>query len=100
MVQSRALNKRAWDVVKLPADSAKSYHRALKKAQAACDLTSNNGYYLNTLGVAPYRVGSYQKALDTLERSDKINSSGVPSIREPSLKAASTGVVALASSLD
>ncbi len=29
--------------------------------------------YLNTLGVAYYRVGNYEKALDVLLRSDKIN---------------------------
>ena len=28
---------------------------------------------MNTLGVAYYRVGNYEKALDALSRSDKIN---------------------------
>jgi Flp pilus assembly protein TadD len=33
--------------------------------------------FLNTLGVAQYRVGQYQTALDTLLRADKMNQ-GIP----------------------
>jgi tetratricopeptide (TPR) repeat protein len=34
----------------------------------------DNGVYLNTLGVAQYRLGQYDQAIATLTRSDKLNS--------------------------
>ena len=33
----------------------------------------HNGTFLNTLGVAQYRVGQHQDAVETLTRSDKLN---------------------------
>ena len=56
-----------------PARSAAAYQRALGQAETACRLVRlNNAAYVNTLGIAYYRVGKYQEAVDTLERSDKL----------------------------
>ena len=49
------------------------YRKALRYSEEACQLEPENGDLLNTLGVAYYRVGNYEKALDVLARSDKIN---------------------------
>jgi len=35
---------------------------------------TGDGSYLNTLGIAQYRVGQYRAAVDTLARSEAINS--------------------------
>ena len=49
------------------------YRKALRYSEEACQLEPENGDFLSTLGVAYYRVGNYEKALDVLSRSDKIN---------------------------
>jgi WD40 repeat protein len=72
------LNRRSrhtLEAVQLPAGRSQpaAYQRALLEAQEACELAPNNGSYLNTLGMALYRVEQYQQALDTLMRSDQIN---------------------------
>ncbi len=46
---------------------------ALEAAQHACRLRPATGGYLNTLGGAQYRVGTYGDALSTLRRSDELN---------------------------
>ena len=49
------------------------HRKALRFSEEACRLEPENGHCLNTLGVAHYRVGNYEKALEVLSRSDKIN---------------------------
>jgi Flp pilus assembly protein TadD len=67
------LNELAWQLVKLPGGEMSDYRKALRYSEQACQLSPENGEMLNTLGVAYYRVGNYEKALDVLARSDKIN---------------------------
>jgi WD40 repeat protein/tRNA A-37 threonylcarbamoyl transferase component Bud32 len=69
----RALNQASWAVVSKPDTSADAYRHALLQAEEACWLESQNGNYLNTLGVAQYRLGQYQAAVETLARSEKLN---------------------------
>ena len=69
----RALNELAWQIVKLPGGEISDYRKALRYSEEACELEPENGDFLSTLGVAYYRVGNYEKALDVLSRSDKIN---------------------------
>ena len=57
-----------------PGTARTSYEEALRQSQAAVELQPDNGMYLNTLGVAQYRVGDYQAALATLTRSEQLNS--------------------------
>jgi tetratricopeptide (TPR) repeat protein len=68
-----ALNTLSWRVVLRPDAKLIEYDLALRQAQVACDLAPENGLYLNTLGVAQYRVGKFREALETLTRSEKLN---------------------------
>jgi WD40 repeat protein/tetratricopeptide (TPR) repeat protein len=67
------LNEGSWDVVRARNRSPENYARALLQAEEACSLEPENGLYRNTLGVAQYRVGKYQEAIDTLTHSDNLN---------------------------
>src|SRR5262249_32912321 len=66
-------NTASWTVVRQAGVPAEKYRKALRAADDACRLAPDNGHYLNTLGVAQYRVGNYEKALETLTRSEKLN---------------------------
>jgi tetratricopeptide (TPR) repeat protein len=75
----QALNTASWAVVSKPDASADAYRRALLQAEEACRLVPQYerlvpqyGLILNTLGVAQYRVGQYQAAVETLARSEKL----------------------------
>ncbi len=70
----RRLDIASWFVVRLADQGPEVYRRALRQAEAANQLEPGNGYRLNTLGVAQYRVGQYEQAVKTLTRSDEINS--------------------------
>ena len=48
------------------------YRQALRFSEAACQLESKNAHYLTTLGMAHYRLGNDDKALETLLRADQI----------------------------
>ncbi len=67
------LNDLAWELVKLPGGEMSGYRKALRYSEEACQLEPENGNLVNTLGVAYYRAGNYEKALEVLSRSDKIN---------------------------
>jgi tetratricopeptide (TPR) repeat protein len=73
----RILNSDSWECVSSVNESADDYEAARVMAARACELEPDNGNYLNTLGVAQYRVGLYDEALATLTRSDEING-GIP----------------------
>ena len=45
----------------------------VRQAREACRLEPENGLYFNTLGVALFRAGQYQEALERLTRSEKLN---------------------------
>jgi eukaryotic-like serine/threonine-protein kinase len=63
----------AREFVKLPGGEMSGYRQAVRYSQEACQLEPKNGLSLNTLGMAYFRVGSYEKALETLRRSGEIN---------------------------
>jgi tetratricopeptide (TPR) repeat protein len=67
------LNEAAWKVVKARDAGQGAYARALRQAEAAVRLAPEDGNFLNTLGVAQYRVGRYADALATLTKSEKLN---------------------------
>ena len=52
--------------------NAWQYRFALWQAKTACRLARDNADFLNTLGAAYYRVGKYPEALQTLMRSDQL----------------------------
>jgi tetratricopeptide (TPR) repeat protein len=69
-----ALDLLAREVVKLAGGELSGYRKALRYSEQACQLEPENGDFVNTLGVAFYRLGNYEKALVVLARSDQINS--------------------------
>jgi tetratricopeptide (TPR) repeat protein len=68
-----ALNDLARELVKLPGGEMSDHRKALRYSEEACQLEPDNGDFLSTLGMAYYHVSNYEKALDLLARSDKIN---------------------------
>jgi WD40 repeat protein len=73
-VDAMRLNNASWSVVRLPDAEAAEYRRALRQAEAACRNRPEYGVFLNTLGVAQYRVGQYREAAATLTHADELNS--------------------------
>ncbi len=67
------LNNLAEELVKLPGCVMSDYRKAVSYSEGACQLEPKNRNYLNTLGVVYYRVGNFNKAQETLRRSDLIN---------------------------
>jgi tetratricopeptide (TPR) repeat protein len=72
-IHAEALNLASWAVVVKPGGTETSYHEALHRAERACRLAPKNGSILNTHGVAQYRVGKYQQAIESLSRSKELN---------------------------
>jgi tetratricopeptide (TPR) repeat protein len=70
---SSALNDLAWELVKSPGGEMSGCRKAVCYSEEACQLEPKNGLLLRTMGVAYYRVGNYEKALEALLRSDPIN---------------------------
>ena len=69
----RILNNANWEIVKSPTQRLTAYTKAIRVAEAACAMSPHNSDYLNTLGVARFRVGEYADALVALRESDQIN---------------------------
>jgi WD40 repeat protein len=67
------LNDLAWQLVKLPGGEMSGHRKALRYSEEACQLQPEDGSFLSTLGVAYYRLGNFEKALDALARSDKMS---------------------------
>ena len=70
---SEGLNTASWEVVSEPGDSAESYAEALRLAERASSLRPEDANILNTLGVAQYRAGLFDQAIETLGRADRID---------------------------
>jgi WD40 repeat protein len=62
-------NNVAWLRYLMVPEKQRDPKKALALAQKAIKLDPDGWVYLNTLGVASYRVGQYAKAVDTLQRS-------------------------------
>ena len=71
-------NNAGFALVRDPGRPEAIYQRGLRLAKAACRLEPDNGFYLNTLGVAQYRTGSVADALATLARSNTLNKQKEP----------------------
>jgi WD40 repeat protein len=63
------LNETSWVIVSRPGADAAAYERAWHLAQAACGAAPDFAGYINTLGVAYYRIGMYPEAITTLQKS-------------------------------
>ena len=71
------LNGKSWLIVRRPDATPAEYQLALRQAEAACRGEPENGVYLNTLGIAQYRMHKYSEAIATLTRSEKLNTAAL-----------------------
>jgi Flp pilus assembly protein TadD len=71
-------NNAAWLLVAEPRRPEATYRRGLRLATEACRLSPDDGWYLNTLGVAQFRAGLEAEALATLTRSNTLNKENEP----------------------
>ena len=74
MSTGQRLNNASWKTVGKAHLTRTEYDKALRQIQEAVALEPSNGAYLNTLGVAQYRVGDYDAALVTLTQSEELKS--------------------------
>src|SRR5436305_861158 len=58
-------HRASWATLRQPYLNAFQYGFALRQAETACRLDPENREYRIALGVAQYRAGQYQDALDT-----------------------------------
>jgi len=66
------LQRVSFEIVSLPDDNTDAYRSALEKAQRANALEPNDPPILTTLGAGQYRVGSYENAMMTLTKVERI----------------------------
>jgi tetratricopeptide (TPR) repeat protein len=74
--QGGIANDLAWYLVDCPAEAMRAPDQAVGLAKKAVTRAPMMGEYWNTLGVAYYRTGEYQPALDALSRSIELRSGG------------------------
>jgi len=70
------LNNLAWDLATCPDRRVWKPDRAVELAKRAIELAPKEAAYWNTLGVAQYRAGEHQAAVDTLKKSMELRSGG------------------------
>jgi dipeptidyl aminopeptidase/acylaminoacyl peptidase len=70
---ARELNEASWQTVRSPMEPKRVYARALVQAEEACRLDPDNSVFLNSLGVACYRMGRYKDAKKHLEQADTLH---------------------------
>jgi serine/threonine protein kinase/tetratricopeptide (TPR) repeat protein len=68
---ARSSNEQAWKLATDRDPSARDPSEALRLAKNAVAIEPDNGTYRNTLGIAEYRAGNLQSAIETLEGSLK-----------------------------
>jgi tetratricopeptide (TPR) repeat protein len=69
-------NQLAWGLVTNPKPELRVPARAVKLAKKAVELAPKAGYTWNTLGVAQYRAGDWQAAINALEKSMELRQGG------------------------
>jgi len=78
----KQLISKCWKTVSLPGGSPDSYQRALRWAEIAVGLKSTNTHDFTVLGVAQYRAGAYQEAVETLTVCDERNALVIGAMNE------------------
>lgn len=76
-------NRLAWSICFSAKRLPEEYKKALALAGAASLSQPTNGGFLNTLGVAQFRVKDYVAAITTLEKSNSINRTEAKGREEP-----------------
>ena len=69
-------NNLAWHLATSPEPSLRDAQRALRLARQATDREPQNGTYWNTLGVAQFRNGQLEFAIQSLEKSMSLRTGG------------------------
>jgi eukaryotic-like serine/threonine-protein kinase len=67
-MMARFYNEYAWNLANAPG-SSRNPERSLTLARRSVELAPKQAMYINTLGVAQYRLGQYTEAIATLDRS-------------------------------
>jgi serine/threonine protein kinase len=70
---ANGLNSAAWDLANAPGRPADRYTRAIELVECALRSAPEDPAYTNTLGVALYRAGLFERALQVLTRSEQLN---------------------------
>jgi serine/threonine protein kinase/Flp pilus assembly protein TadD len=70
------INNLVWTLITAPDRRAWKGIRVVEWAGQAVERAPANGYFRNTLGVAQYRVGNWQEAITTLEKSMELRQGG------------------------
>ncbi|QJW95613.1 protein kinase domain-containing protein [Frigoriglobus tundricola] len=73
---AETLNAYAWLLADCPVADLRNPEQSAELAQRAVDRAPLEGRIWNTLGVARYRAGEWQKAITALERSAELRSGG------------------------
>lgn len=71
-------NNSAWSIVVQPDRSVPQYADALNFANHAVRLVPNRPDFMNTLGVAQYRIGDFKEAIESLKASEELLSAQEP----------------------
>jgi len=71
------------EVVASPDKDVETYQQALKKIEMANQLDPNNPDILTILGMAQYRVGTYQEAIDTLTKAGEMWEKMLENMKDP-----------------
>jgi tetratricopeptide (TPR) repeat protein len=72
----RSTNSLAWFLASCPELARRDPDRALRLMTRATELAPQEGNYWNTLGVAQYRSGNWQAAIEALQKSIELRSGG------------------------
>jgi WD40 repeat protein/serine/threonine protein kinase len=67
------LNRMSWTVGRVPRAGPASCARAVRWSEIASSKRPDDGFLLNTLGIAQFRAGRFEKAAASLARSDQLN---------------------------
>jgi WD40 repeat protein/tRNA A-37 threonylcarbamoyl transferase component Bud32 len=66
------LNNTSWALIRRPGGKREDFALACRRAETACALDAENWMYLNTLGVAQYRLQNFRAALKSFTDSDRV----------------------------
>jgi WD40 repeat protein len=69
-----AANMDSWQAVRVPGRTSAAYEQALRRIDVVLGLVPEDGNFLNTKGVALYRLGRDEEAVGALRRADALNS--------------------------
>ena len=75
-VSASAQNNLAWVLAVCPESHLRNGKRAVELAQQAVGLAPQSSSYWNTLGTAHLRAGSWQAAIDAVQRSEQLDPRG------------------------